>query len=172
MAMTLETARRGLLGSRVSVACVLFLIAAAPLLTASCAGNAGDSASSGEPWGNQTVEPANLVRELAGADKPVVVCTAPPFMYRTGHIPGAVLHGPTSAPAALNDLTAWAQTLPRSTNLVVYCGCCPLGDCPNLRPAYAALKSLGFTRVRVLILPNNFGTDWVRRGYPIDRQSP
>jgi hypothetical protein len=109
------------------------------------------------------------VKELASADKPVVVCTAPPFMYRTGHVPGAVLHGPTMEPAVIRQLTGWAQALPRDTNLVIYCGCCPLAHCPNLRPAYTALKELGFSRLRILNLPENFGTDWADRGFPTER---
>ena len=90
-------------------------------------------------------------------------------MYRAGHIPGAVLHGPAVAPAALSELTTWARALPRSASVVIYCGCCPLAHCPNLRPSYLALKDMGFRRLRVLILPNDFGTDWVRQGYPIER---
>jgi hypothetical protein len=136
---------------------------------AACGGAATDAASSAEPWGTNQVMPAALVTELSGPDKPVVVCTAPAFLYGRGHIPGAVLHGPASSPDGLNSLTTWAQTLPRSTSLVIYCGCCPMRDCPNLRPAYAALKGLGFTKLRVLILPDSFGADWAERGYPIER---
>ncbi len=138
------------------------------VLAAACASGA-DSASSSEPWGTNTVEAADLVKELSAADKPVVVCTAPPFMYRVGHVPGAVLHGPTSEPSGLSSLSEWAQALPRATNIVIYCGCCPLAYCPNLRPAYKTLKAMGFTRLRVLLLPENFGTDWMNRGYPTER---
>ena len=130
-------------------------------------------ASSTEPWtAANTVRPADLVHELAsstGTDKPVVVCTAPAFLYRNGHVPGASLHGPASTEQGLSDLRRWAQGLSRSTNLVAYCGCCPLDHCPNLRPAFEALRELGFTRLRVLILPNNFGTDWAERGYPVEK---
>ncbi len=143
--------------------------AALLLVMGACAGGAGDQAASTEPWGTQTLAAADLVKELGAGDKPVVVCAAPPSMYRMGHIPGAVLQGPASDPAALNQLTAWAQTLPRTTRVVIYCGCCPLAACPNLRPAYNALKDMGFTQTRVLILPDNFGTDWVERGYPVER---
>jgi thiosulfate/3-mercaptopyruvate sulfurtransferase len=146
--------------------------AAIMVISTACSESADGSASSAEPWGANIVGPADFDKEIAGAkgnDKPVIVCTAPAFMYRVGHIPGAVLHGPTNEPEGLNDLTNWAQGLPRSTSLVIYCGCCPLSHCPNLRPAYAALKNMGFTRLRVLILPNNFGTDWVDRGYAVER---
>jgi thiosulfate/3-mercaptopyruvate sulfurtransferase len=140
-------------------------------ISAGCGGAGAAPAASAEPWGANTLQPADLVAELgrSGDDRPVVVCTAPAFLYRAAHIPGAVLHGPASDPDGLSSLTAWAQTLPRSTSLVVYCGCCPMRDCPNLRPAYTALKSMGFTKVRVLVLADSFRADWIGRGYPIER---
>ena len=146
--------------------------AAILLFGTACSTDSPRSASSAEPWGPNAVTPAEYARELAGAsaaEKPVIVCTAPVFMYRVGHIPGAVLHGPTGSPEGLNDLMTWAQPLPRSTNLVIYCGCCPLSHCPNLRPAYVALRDMGFTRVRVLLLGENFKVDWIDPGYPFER---
>jgi rhodanese-related sulfurtransferase len=150
----------------------LIVVGVLALGLAACAGNTAGTASSAEPWGENIVKPGDLVAELAntsGADKPVVVYTAPPFLYRSGHVPGAVLHGPMTSPSVIGELTAWAQPLPRSANVVIYCGCCPMEQCPNIRPAYKVLKDLGFTRVRVLILPDNFATDWVSRGYPIEK---
>jgi 3-mercaptopyruvate sulfurtransferase SseA len=149
------------------------LAAIAMLAAASaCGGEATGAAATGEPWGTNTVMPADFARELAGTagpDKPVVVCTAPAFLYRAAHIPGAVLHGPASDPSGLSSLTTWAQTLPRATSLVIYCGCCPMRDCPNLRPAYTALNALGFAKVRVLVLADSFRADWIERGYPIEK---
>jgi len=69
----------------------------------------------------------------------------------------------------LKELNAWAAKLPRSTSLVIYCGCCPMEHCPNIRPAYLALHAQGFTKVRVLVLENNFETDWANKGYPYDK---
>jgi len=125
-----------------------------------------------DPWtAAQTVEPSALVKELAGAaaNRPTVVCVAPRFLFEGGHVPGAVYHGPGSSPQGLADLKKWAQHLPRSTNLVVYCGCCPLDHCPNLRPAFQALQAMGFTHLRALLLPANFYTDWASKGFPTEK---
>jgi len=146
-------------------ACVLVTLT---VLVSACTGGS-ESATSGEPWGSDFVEAAELSKELASAERPLVVCTAPPFMYRAGHIPAAVLQGPMTSPSVHGELEAWAQPLPRDTRIVVYCGCCPMSQCPNVRPAYKRLKDLGFTRVRVLILPTNFQTDWAARGYAVER---
>ncbi len=123
-----------------------------------------------DPWTtDQTVDPAALAKELSGSSKPTVVCVAPHFLYEGGHIPGASFHGPASTPQGLIDLKKWAGTIPKSTNLVVYCGCCPLTHCPNLRPAFEALQAMGFSRLRVLLLPTNFYTDWAAKGYATDK---
>lgn len=122
------------------------------------------------PWTPaQMVEPADLVKELAkpAASRPTVVCVGFPFLYRNGHIEGAPLHGPTRTPEGVADLKAWAKDLPRTADLVIYCGCCPMTQCPNVQPAFTALREMGFTHVRVLDLPKNFATDWVGKGYPI-----
>jgi hypothetical protein len=132
------------------------------------------SRGTADPWTRaQTVEPGDLVKELAAAsasNRPTVVCVGFPSLYRAGHVLGASFHGPASAPEGLADLTRWAQGLSRSANVVLYCGCCPLAECPNVRPAFTALRDMGFTHLRVLLLPNNFGTDWASKGYPVDRQ--
>ncbi len=38
--------------------------------------------------------------------------------------------------------------------------------CPNIRPAYRALKELGYTHIRVLSIPTNMHDDWYTKGYP------
>jgi hypothetical protein len=150
----------------------LVMAAALAAMTASCAGDPAAAASAGWPWGTDSVSPADFASELASSaagSRPAIVCVAPPILYRAAHIPGAVLRGPAFLPEGLDSLKAWAQPLPRSTRIVIYCGCCPLHECPNLTPAYRALKGLGFTRVRVLLIANNFKTDWMDRGYPVER---
>ena len=126
-----------------------------------------------DPWtAAETVTPADLAKELSDSDpakRPVVACVGFKFLYDGGHVPGASFHGPASKPDGLADLKAWAQTLPKSSNVVIYCGCCPMVRCPNLRPAFAALHDEGFARLRVLLLPTNFGTDWAGKGYPVEK---
>lgn len=145
------------------------VVVLAGVLSTSCGDGSSGSSASGGGWDANLLEPAALAKELAAADKPTVLCTAPAFMYRAGHIPGAVFHGPMTSPAVQEELTAWAKPLPRDTNIVIYCGCCPMQVCPNVRPAHKILKDMGFTRVRVLNLATNFPTDWTDRGYPVER---
>jgi hypothetical protein len=36
--------------------------------------------------------------------------------------------------------------------------------------AYRQVVALGFTRVKVLYIENNFGQDWADKGYPVERE--
>lgn len=133
------------------------------------------SAPPADPWTSaQTVQPAELAKEIADPDetkRPTVVCVAPHVLYAGGHIPGALYHGPGMNAQGIDDLKKWAQGVPRSANVVIYCGCCPLERCPNLRPAFTALHAMGFTHLRALLLPTNFYTDWVKPGYPVEKEN-
>ena len=61
--------------------------------------------------------------------------------------------------------------LPKNSEIYIYCGCCPMNKCPNIRPAFQTLRAMGFTHLHVLILDNNFGKDWVAHGYPVTGES-
>jgi hypothetical protein len=45
---------------------------------------------------------------------------------------------------------------------------CPLGHCRNIRPAFIAMRDMGFTHLCVLILLNDFNTDWIEKNYPVE----
>jgi len=123
------------------------------------------------PWSDaQTVQPADLNKELANPKTaPVVLFVGFERLYSAGHIKGAQYHGSGGNSEGLRQIKSWAAGLPRATNLVIYCGCCPLDHCPNIRPAFTALHDLGFTQLRVLILPTSFEADWANKGLPYDK---
>src|SRR2546430_10801412 len=64
---------------------------------------------------------------------PTVVFVGFRSLYVGGHVPGAAFHGTASTDQGLAELQAWAAIVPRSTDLVIYCGCCPFDKCPNIR---------------------------------------
>jgi thiosulfate/3-mercaptopyruvate sulfurtransferase len=143
-----------------------FLILAALLSVAS-----GFARSATDPWASaDTVRPEEFVKELANSkNPPTVLFVGFRRLYAAGHIHGAEFHGAAGSEEGLKELNAWAAKLPRSTSLVIYCGCCPMEHCPNIRPAYLALRQLGFAKVRVLLLENTFEADWAGKGYPYDK---
>ncbi|MBI3669210.1 MAG: rhodanese-like domain-containing protein [Acidobacteria bacterium] len=121
--------------------------------------------------GAKLVQPVELAKELSNVKsaKPTILYVGPQFLYQGGHIPGAVFHGQAARLDGLRELKQWAQDLPRTQPIVIYCGCCPWDRCPNVRPAFKTLNEMGFKQLRVLQIPADFETDWVRKGYPVER---
>jgi rhodanese-related sulfurtransferase len=119
----------------------------------------------------QLIQAAELVKLLraSGADRPVVFQVGSFVMFQQAHIPNSGFAGPTSQPSGLILLKKLAAPLKKDQPIVIYCGCCPWGRCPNIGPAYKQLRDLGFTNVKALYLANNFGDDWVGKGYPVER---
>jgi hypothetical protein len=119
------------------------------------------------------LEPKELVQMLASTQEmPLILQVGVRVLYVQAHIPGAEYVGAAGTDAGLEALRKRVSRASKTQFIVLYCGCCPWDDCPNIRPAYNQLQALGFTHVKVLHLAENFGTDWVKKGYPADIQSP
>ncbi len=123
-----------------------------------------------DPWtAEEVVEPDALAKSLSGATRPIVLQVGIVHLYRLGHIPGSKYAGPASSAEGLDMLKKLVQGMPRTSEIVYYCGCCPWKDCPNIRPAHTALREMGFKKIKVLNLPNNFSEDWAARGLPTEK---
>jgi thiosulfate/3-mercaptopyruvate sulfurtransferase len=146
-------------------------------LIASCALTAVWGSAFADPKPAASIPSADLIQPTAfaailrdqAARKPVILQVGFRTLYEQAHIPAALYAGPTSEVQGLKRLRDRAAKLPKDADIVVYCGCCPWDHCPNVADAYFALHDLGFTRVRVLYIPNNFGDDWVEKGYPVNK---
>jgi thiosulfate/3-mercaptopyruvate sulfurtransferase len=115
------------------------------------------------------VQPEALHRELqANPHAALILQVGSRVMFDQAHISGAEYVGPGSQPEGLQKLQMRVGKLPRTSAIVLYCGCCPWYKCPNVAPAWDLLHSMGFTKVRVLYIAQDFGADWVARGYGVE----
>ncbi len=116
------------------------------------------------------IDPPVLAARLASAraPKPKILYIGFGVLYRNKHIPGAVFAGPAAKPEGLELLRKTVANLPHSSEIILYCGCCPWDHCPNVQPAVRLMKELGFTDTKVLVIPTNFHTDWIAKGYPVE----
>lgn len=129
-------------------------------------------AAASDPWSaSDLISPKDLADILnqSRAEKPRIVYVGFPSLYPGGHVPGASMEGPASRPEGLEKLKAFAANLPKDREIVLYCGCCPFAQCPNVRPAYSALHDMGFKNLKVLVIEHNFHTDWASKGYPTEK---
>jgi 3-mercaptopyruvate sulfurtransferase SseA len=115
------------------------------------------------------VQPSDLAANLksVSAPKPLVLQIGFRILYTQAHIPESEYVGVASEEAGLAQLRARVARLTKDTAIVIYCGCCPWSHCPNVAAAYNALHALGFAQVKVLYIADNFGDNWVNKGYPV-----
>lgn len=76
--------------------------------------------------------------------------------------------GPANNPAKLDELRSYLAKLPKDAEIILYCGCCPFKDCPNIRPAMRLAKEMNFENAKLLDIENNIRVDWIDHGYPIN----
>lgn len=119
------------------------------------------------------IHATELAAALAGptAQRPVVLHVGFHVLYKSGHIAGSRYIGPASKPEGLQALRDAVRKLPRTKPVVLYCGCCPWTDCPNVRPAYAAMASTG-RAVKILYVAKNLQTEWIDAGLPTASGDP
>jgi thiosulfate/3-mercaptopyruvate sulfurtransferase len=117
---------------------------------------------------DRLMQPAELAGVLQSAgQRPLILQVGSHVLFAEAHIPGAEYAGPGGQEGGLQALRDRVRNMSRDQPIVIYCGCCPWGKCPNIKPAYRELQTLGFTGVKALYIANNFGTDWVAKGYPV-----
>ena len=119
-----------------------------------------------DPWSAADVlSPAEVAANLKA---PLIIHVGFPVLYRAAHIPGSQYAGPGSKPEGIEMLRKALAGQPHNRQIVLYCGCCPWDKCPNIQPAFAALRQMGFTHVKALYIAENFKTNWVDKGYPAE----
>lgn len=118
---------------------------------------------------SRLINPDALVKLLQSstAEKPLMIQVGSHVLFAQAHLPGSEYIGPASGDAGVQQLRKRVESLPRTKFILLYCGCCPWGHCPNVKPADDALHAMGFTNVKVLYISDNFGTNWVDKGYPV-----
>jgi thiosulfate/3-mercaptopyruvate sulfurtransferase len=119
------------------------------------------------------IQPADLAAQLRSdaAPKRLILQVGFRTLYEQAHIRGAEYAGAAGNGEGLRALRERVAKLPKDTAIVLYCGCCPWTHCPNIGTAYQALHALGFARLKVLYIADNFGSDWVDKGYPVANAS-
>jgi thiosulfate/3-mercaptopyruvate sulfurtransferase len=117
-----------------------------------------------EPWTKeQLMDPADLARIIADPNvkKPVIFSIGPSALIKN-----SVNIGIAKEKENIKKLKQELSKLSKDADIVIYCGCCPFANCPNIRPAFALLNEMKFTHHKLLNLKTNIKVDWLNKGYP------
>jgi thiosulfate/3-mercaptopyruvate sulfurtransferase len=123
------------------------------------------------PWtAKQVLHSADLNRMLSDkrAAQPKIFHVGFEVLYKSKHIPGSIYAGPGSKDAGLDALKLAVANVPKDSQIILYCGCCPWDHCPNMKPAFTLLQGMGFKQIKVLEIPTNFSKDWIDLGFPVE----
>ncbi len=127
----------------------------------------GKSDTGSEPWTkDQLMEPSELAQKLndPAAKVPIIL-----DIGSFGGIKNSIRIGPAREKVNIEKLRQFLSNQAKDADIVIYCGCCPFADCPNIRPAFNVLKEMEFTNAKLLNLPRNLKTDWSDKGYPMGK---
>ncbi|QDH80370.1 rhodanese-like domain-containing protein [Echinicola soli] len=119
-----------------------------------------------EPWtASQLVSPYDLNKQMKSdhENNPILLSVGPEAVIK-----GSVDIGPGQEEKNIDKLISQVEKLDKDQEIIIYCGCCPLQKCPNVRPAFEALNDLDFTNHKLLAILNNIKTDWIDKGYPVN----
>ncbi|MFB6457212.1 rhodanese-like domain-containing protein [Chitinophaga sp. Hz27] len=115
-----------------------------------------------DPWtAAQLIQPETLAKSITDKKEVVILSVGPGALIK-----GSVDMGPASDEANLDKLKKYVSKLPKSKEIVIYCGCCPFDKCPNIRPAFKALQEMGYKNAKLLNLTKNIKMNWLDKHYP------
>ena len=116
---------------------------------------------------SQLIEPSAMMAILKSS-----TTKKPPF-FNIGFvsdIPGSINLGAARDQSGLQKLKNAVKGVSKDRMVVIYCGCCPFENCPNVRPAYQLLQDLGYKQTKILNLPTSLKADWIDKGYPVNKK--
>ncbi len=109
------------------------------------------------------VAPKDLSEQIKAEKAPVI--------WNVGsqkNILGAVKIGELQFESSKKLLAEAERQVSKSTEIVLYCGCCPLEYCEPMMQALALLRELGYTDLKVLNFKEGLKEDWIDLNYPMD----
>ena len=130
------------------------------LIILSC--NQNQNSKTLEPWGiSQLLEPKLLSYKIeSGKDIPKIISIGPGVVIKNSIGIGECRYNEN-----IEKLKSLVSGYKKDDKIVLYCGCCPFKNCPNIRPAFTLMNKLGFKNHKLLNIKNNIKADWIDMGY-------
>ena len=121
--------------------------------------------NSSRPWTDAQLQDPEALANILRNPK-----VQQPLIFNIGpmeNIKGAVNIGPTKNKSNLDKLRQALLKEPKDRPIIIYCGCCPIRVCPNIRPAFELLNEMKFTKAKLLNLEHNLKANWIDEGFPM-----
>jgi len=113
------------------------------------------------------IQPTELIKLIDSkntATKPIIFNVGSMELIKTAETGGL-----GSMQEGMEKFIARVRNEDKNQMIVLYCGCCKLDHCPNVKPPYDYLKEQGFKNVKILYLETGLYEDWISKGYPMNK---
>lgn len=113
------------------------------------------------------IEPTELVKLINSKNtnsQPLILNVGSMELIKTAQTGGL-----GSMQEGMEKFIAKVRTEDKNKMIVLYCGCCKLDHCPNVKPPYDYLKEQGFKNVKILNLTTGLYEDWISKAYPMNK---
>ena len=150
-------------------ALVILTASAATIFAAAC--RRADAAKGDAGTSLPRMAPRDLAARLDEVrdGKLDVLHVGPLYLFGKARVPHARHAGEASTAEGYAAIVAELRKLAPSREVVLYCGCCPTQNCPNIVPTERAAIEVGLKRAFVLDLPTTLKADWTEHGYPVEK---
>jgi thiosulfate/3-mercaptopyruvate sulfurtransferase len=68
----------------------------------------------------------------------------------------------------MKEFKSKVSKLDKNQLIVIYCGCCKMENCPNVKSPFDYLQSAGFKNFKILNIETGLYEDWISKGYPMN----
>lgn len=119
-----------------------------------------------DPWTEKQLMPPDSLAEILknpSGKIPLILNIGP-----SGAIKNSIAIGEGRDKETIEKLRNKLLKIPKDTSIVIYCGCCPFVNCPNIRPVFKLLTEMKFTNPKLLNLPRNLKVNWIDRDFPMN----
>ncbi len=147
----------------------LWMLSGAATAILACGRAAAAGGDSGPPLARMA--PRDLAARLddVRAGKLDVLHVGPAYLFGNARIPHSRHAGEASTADGYAAIVVELRKLGAEREIVLYCGCCPTKNCPNIAPAERAAREVALRRAFVLDLPTTLKADWSDHGYPVEK---
>ncbi len=117
------------------------------------------------PWSpSEVIQPKQLADKINNepSSSYVILNIGPVEDIKNARNIGAVIDSKN-----LDKLKKQLNKISKDREVIFYCGCCEMKNCPNIEPTYTVLKEMGFKKVKVLDINESLYMDWISHEYPM-----
>jgi rhodanese-related sulfurtransferase len=113
---------------------------------------------------DKLISPAELAKILVNPK------TRQPVIFNVGSMPlikGAQSGGMGYSDDSMKEFKEKLLKVDKNEAVIIYCGCCKMENCPNVKLPFQYLESNGFKNAKILNIETGLHEDWIDKGYPM-----